>query len=450
MPQGPMDSRTAQELRNILRLAFPVVVAEVGWMFMGVVDTLMVGPLGPSAIAAVSIGNAAYDPLACAAMGLLLGLDTLVSQSFGARNVRECRRWLWHGLYLGALVAPPVILLLLAAPPVMRAAGVNPAVVGRGTPYLHALIWSLPPLLVYAAFRRYLQGTSIVRPVMFALLSANVVNACGNWLLIDAYGVAGVGWATCGARVYMAAVLASVALGLAPDLVRRVPPPDLERVRRLLRLGAPAAAQLLLEIGVFAVATVIVGRLAPEALAAHQIVLSVAATTFMVPLGLSAAAAVAVGQAIGRKDWLAARRAGWLSLAVGAAIMLGTSIVFFAAPGVLVRLFTTDAGVLRIGVPLFYVAAVWQIFDGVQVVATGVLRGTGNTRTPMLANLVAHWAIGLPVGYTLCFAYDLGAPGLWMGLSLGLIGVALLLLAAWARAACRLAPATLTRSCAAV
>ena len=211
------------------------------------------------------------------------------------------------------------------------------------------------------------------------------------------------------------------------------------------------AGQLLLEIGVFAVATVLVGRLSAEALAAHQIVLTVAATTFMVPLGLSAAAAVAVGQAIGRRDPAAARRAGWLALGLGAAIMLGTSAVFFTVPDALVRLFTHDAGVLAIGVPLFWLAAVWQVFDGVQVVATGVLRGTGDTRTPMLANLVAHWGIGLPVGWALCFGRGLGAPGLWMGLSLGLAGVALLLLAAWTRTrdAWSQAP-TLTRRRAAV
>jgi MATE family multidrug resistance protein len=446
-----MRDGLADELRHILRLALPVMVAEIGWMFMGVVDTLMVGPLGPRAIAAVSVGNAAYDPLACATMGLLLGLDTLVSQAFGARHVRECHRWLWYGLYLAAIVTPPGVAVLLLMPIAMRAAGVNTEVVALATPYLHASIWSLAPLLVYASFRRYLQGIGSVRPVMFALVTANLVNAAGNWLLIGPYGVAGVGWATCAARVYMAAVLVGVALVRTPDLLRLVPRPDPARLRELFRLGTPAATQLLLEIGVFAVATVLVGRLAPEALAAHQIVLSVAATTFMVPLGLSAAAAVAVGQAIGRDDPPAARRAGWLSLAVAATIMLATSIVFFTAPGALIRLFTSDEGVLRVGVPLFYVAAVWQIGDGLQVVATGVLRGVGNTRTPMLANLVAHWAIGLPVGWVLCFVLDLGAPGLWTGLSLGLIGTAILLVVAWSRAAARLvAPTILTRSRAAV
>lgn len=449
MPRGRQEAFS--DVRRIVRLALPVIVAELGWMFMGVVDTFMVGGLGPSAIAAVSVGNAAFDPPAIAAMGLLLGLDTLVSHSFGGRRIRDCHGWLWQGLWLGALVAPPVIALLLLAPRALLAAGVNAEVVALGTPYLHALVWSLPPLLGYAALRRYLQGMSLVRPVMFALLGANLVNVAGNWLLIGRYGVAGVGWATCAARVFMVAALAAVAVAHAPEVLRAVPRPAPDRIRRLLGLGAPAAGQLLLEIGVFAVATVLVGRLPPAALAAHQIVLAMAATTFMVPLGLSAAAAVSVGQAMGAGDPSAARRAGWLSLALGGGIMLAASVVMFVAPAALIRLFTTDGGVLAVGVPLMYVAAVWQAFDGVQVVATGVLRGIGNTRTPMLANLAAHWAIGLPVGWWLCFHRELGAPGLWTGLSLGLVGVALLLLVAWGQAAARLArPATLTRSRAAV
>jgi MATE family multidrug resistance protein len=323
--------------------------------------------------------------------------------------------------------------LMLLATRAIRAAGVDAEVVGLATPYVHALVWSLPPLLLYGGLRRFLQGKSRVRPVMIALVSANLVNAAGNWLLIRRLGVAGVAWSTVVARVYLAAALAAVAIADAPDLVRRIPAVDLARVRALLRLGLPAAAQLLLEIGVFATATVLAGRLAPAALAAHHIALNIAATTFMVPLGISAAGAVAVGQAIGRGEPEVARRAGWLSLALGAGFMGAAAVVLFSVPAALLRLFTSDAGVLAIGVPLMLVAALFQTFDGIQVVATGVLRGAGNTRTPMLANLVAHWVVGLPIGAGLCFALGLGVTGLWAGLSLGLVGVAVLLLATWWR-----------------
>jgi multidrug resistance protein, MATE family len=420
-------------LRQILALALPVIAAELGWMFMGVVDTIMVGPLGPAAIAAVSIGNAGYEVFALTGIGLLLGLDTLVSQSFGAQETKECNRWLWQALYLAAVISGPMMLAMSVVPAVLRGARVNASVVSLAAPYLHALTWSLPPLLIYAACRRYLQGMSVVRPVMFALISANVVNAVGNRLLIGPYGVAGVGWSTCIARVYMAAALACVAILREPDLLRRIPRPDPQRVWRLLQLGAPAAGQLLLEIGVFATATVLAGRLSAQALAAHHIAINIAATTFMVPLGVSSAAAVAVGQAIGRGDPAGARRAGWLSLALGAGFMFTAAIVLLTAPAALIGIFTRNSGILEIAVPLMFVAALFQTFDGIQVVATGVLRGAGNTRTPMLANLLAHWLLGLPAGYLLCFTFGLGVTGLWIGLSIGLIAVATLLLAAWWR-----------------
>jgi MATE family, multidrug efflux pump len=428
------------ELRDIVRLAVPVIVAELGWMLMGVVDTIMAGRIGPDAIAAISLGNTTYDPLAFAAIGLLLGLDTVVSQAYGAGARHECHRWLWQALYLGAMLSPPMMLAMVSAPHLMREAGVDPSVLALAIPYVHALAWSLWPLLVYAAFRRYLQGMSVVRPVMLAVVSANVLNAVGDWLLLGPFGVAGIAWSTVVARTYMAALLITVAVLRDRDVLADVPRPDVRRLRRLLALGLPAGAQILLEIGVFATATVLVGTLGARALAAHTIALNLAATTFMVPLGISSAGAVAVGQAIGRGDPRAARRAGWLALGLGTGFMAAAAVVFFTVPDVLIRIFTTDDGVLAIGVPLMLVAALWQTSDGIQVVATGALRGSGNTRTPMLANLAAHWLVGLPAGWLLCFRAGLGVTGLWLGLSLGLTVVAVALLVAWWRTTLDVAP----------
>jgi multidrug resistance protein, MATE family len=174
--------RHRRELQNILSLALPVIIAELGWMFMGVVDTAMVGHLGPTAIGAVSLGNAMFDVAAICGIGFLLGLDTLVSQSFGAQKQADCDRWLWQGLWVALITAPLMMLVVAASEPVMSRAGVNAGVLSEAIPYMHALNWSLPPLLLYAAFRRYLQGMSFVRPVMFALVSANVVNVVGNYL----------------------------------------------------------------------------------------------------------------------------------------------------------------------------------------------------------------------------------------------------------------------------
>jgi MATE family multidrug resistance protein len=167
-----------------------VIVAELGWMFMGVVDTMMVGPLGPVTIAGVSIGNAIFDVPAICGIGLLLGLDTLISQAYGADKLRECAAWLWQGIYLALIVSPIMMAAVFAAVPLTSRFGVNEDVLALAQPYLAAVNWSLIPLLVYAALRRYLQGISLVRPVMFALVTANAVNAVGNWILIGRYGVA--------------------------------------------------------------------------------------------------------------------------------------------------------------------------------------------------------------------------------------------------------------------
>ncbi len=208
---------------------------------------------------------------------------------------------------------------------------------------------------------------------------------------------------------------------------------DVAHLRSLLSLGLPAATQISLEFGVFAVATTLIGKLDPVSLASHQIALNCASVTFMVPLGISSAGAVRVGHALGRRDVSAARASGWVALLLGAAFMCGAAIVFFLAPGFILRLYTTDAAVLATGVSLLYIAALFQLSDGIQVVATGILRGAGETRIPMWSNLVGHWFIGLPIAYALGFPMGWGAPGVWAGLCAGLTTVAAVLLLVWHR-----------------
>jgi len=297
------------------------------------------------------------------------------------------------------------------------------------------------PLLTYFALRRYLQAENVVLPIMFALISANVVNAIGDWALIyghlgvPAMGITGSGWATCVARIYMAGVLAVTLLWveskrLLPQWTGAVHI-DLRRVTALLKLGAPAATQILLEIGAFAAATALVARLGPVPLSGHEIALNCAALTFMVPLGISSAAAVRVGQQLGRRDSAGARRAGWSAIVLGAGFMTCSGLVFVSIPTWIARLFSPDPVVIRTGARLLLVAAAFQLFDGLQTVATGALRGAGDTKTPMLANFVAYWLIGLPVGYLLCFKLGWGAVGVWIGLCAGLMMIGSGLLLAW-------------------
>jgi multidrug resistance protein, MATE family len=427
----------------MLLLAVPVVIAELGWVTMGLVDTLMVGGLGPEAIGAVGIGSSLFMGVCIFAMGLLLGLDTLVSQSFGAGRMDECHRWLVHGVVLSVVLTVPVMLILRLLSSALGAWGLSPSVLQLLRPYLDVLTWSVFPLLLYAAFRRYLQGMGVVRPVTVALIAANLLNLFVNWLLIfgrlgaPALGVGGAAWATVISRVGMAGILFFVILdrerGRRPGLFATTMRVEVARMRRLVALGLPAASQVTLEVGVFAAATALAGRLAPAALAAHQIAVNLAAFTFMVPLGVASAGAVRVGHAIGRRDGAGAVRSGWTALLFGTFFMSCAAATFLLVPRRLIGAFTPDASVVEIGVSLLFVGAIFQLFDGVQGVATGVLRGLGDTRTPMLWNLAAHWVIGLPLGYALCFSAGYGVVGLWWGLSTGLIICGVALLAVWSR-----------------
>lgn len=427
----------------MLRLALPVIAAELGWMTMGVVDTLMVAPLGPAAIGAVGVGNSLHFTFAIFGMGLLLDLDTLVSQAYGARRLADCHRWFFHGLVLAALVLGPLMVLNGVTLLVIPHVGFHPEVVQPLRAFFSVILWSTPPLMFYAAFRRYLQGMHHVTPIMFALISANIVNAVVNWILIyghlgfPALGVAGSAWATVLSRCYMATVL------LVAILRRdRWGWKDVRTIRhamerawlvRLFRLGFPAASQITLEVGVFAATTALAGMVDPISAASHQIAINFAAVTFMIPLGLSSAGAVRVGHAIGGGDPERAAGAGWAAIVLGAIFMTTTAVVFVTIPRTLIGWFSTDEAVLSLGASLLMVGAIFQLFDGLQGVTTGILRGIGDTRSPMLINFVAHWLFGLPLGYTLCFMVGYGVVGLWIGLSAGLLVVGLALVTIWSR-----------------
>jgi len=430
-------------------LAVPVVLSELGWMAQGVVDTIMVGRLGPASIGAVALGNAVFYTPSLFGIGLLLGLDTLVSQAYGRKDYDECHRWLAQGIYLALMVTPLTMGSIWLASYGYSHFGIAPEVAAPAASYLRILNWGTLPLLIYGGTRRYLQGVGQVRVVTVTFVGANLFNWLGNWVLIYGHwgmprmGVDGSALSTVIARLFMALSL----LGFAwryerrrgHPLFRHWAGPAAASIRQLMRLGAPAAGQIVLEVGAWNLATLAAGWLTPVALATHQIALNYAAITYMVPLGVGAAAAVSVGHALGAGDPARARRAGWLALALGTGFMLLAAVVFLVAPRPLIALYTTDAQVMAVAPGLLLLAAAFQIFDGIQTVSTGALRGLGETRAPMLANLVGYWVVGLPLGLTLCFVLKWGIYGLWIGLTLALIVIASTLLLRWSRDSRRLA-----------
>jgi MATE family multidrug resistance protein len=448
----------AEEARPMLRLAIPLVLAELGWMTMAIVDTMMVGRQAHSAeaIGAVSLGSILFNAAAIFGTGLMLGLDTLVSHSYGAGDVEDCHHSLVNGVYLSLGITPILMGIVRLFEPVLRSLDIPAPVLNQAIPYLRTLNWGTLPLLLYFVFRRYLQGMNLAKPVMFALISANLVNLVGNWALVyghlglRAMGTVGSGWSTCVARIYMMSVLLvyvvyydhryQTGLRDTPRL------PNFFRVWQLVRLGFPAATQFGMEVGVFAVCTALIGKLGAVALASHQVALNTVSLTYMVPLGVASAAAVRVGQALGKGDPHGASRAGWTALALGMSFMFCMGVIFFLIPDYIVRVYTPDPQVIHAAGVLLYVAAFFQLFDGMQTVATGALRGAGDTRTPMLCHLFLYWGIGLPLGAYLCFRLKWGAPGLWTGLCAALILIGCALLYFWHRkersfAAMEIAPA---------
>jgi multidrug resistance protein, MATE family len=427
---------TRLELRALLVLATPIVVIQVGLMFMGVVDTLIVGHLSAEGLAAVAIGNLYFFGGAILVQGILHVLDPIVAQAVGANDTIAIGRALQRGIVLAVLLAVPISLLMLPAGLLFTLAQQPSDVVPLAVKYV---LWMIPgtvPFFVFVVLRQTLQAMHLTRAIVGTIVVANLVNALLNWLLIfghggfPALGVVGSALATTSARWLMALMLIALSWNsLRPYLrpFRREafqPGP----VLRMLALGIPIGSQMLLEFGAFAAIALLMGRLGTIQVAGHQVAINLASLTFMVPLGIGSAAAVLVGNAVGRNDPESARRSARTAVACSVAFMSLTAMLFLILPGFLGRLYTSDAAVLVVAMSLIPIAGVFQVFDGMQAVGAGILRGLGDTRAPMIINVLGFWLLGMPVSIYLGFKAGLGPKGLWWGFVAGLGAVALLLL----------------------
>lgn len=424
----------------MLRIAIPLALAELGWMGMSVVDNIMVGrlPNSAEAIGAASVGSALFYSFTIFGLGLMSGMDALVSHAHGADDWPGARRVLAAGIGLSCCAAPILTACVLASGPLLAVIGVQQKIASEALGFNRILVWSLPLLFAYTTFRRYLQGVHYVRPVTIALVTSNLINVAGNWVLIyghlgfPALGVRGSALSTVIARAYLAGMLGWAVRRRDPGAFQDLRP-DGRRIRALLSLGLPAALTVGFEVGVFNVVTALAGTLDEVSLAAHTIALNAAAVAYMVPLGIASAAAVAVGRARGQGNFRAAARAGWIAVAVGVVYECVSAVVFLTLAGPIARKYTTDARVIAFAGTLFLIAAVFQVFDGIQCIAIGALRGAGNTRTPMVWNLLGYWGLGLPLGCFLCYRLQWGVIGLWDGLCLALMLTATGLLETWKR-----------------
>jgi len=434
VPPTPHGFRA--ELAAMAGLAVPIVVVQLAQMFMGVVDTVMVGRVSAEALAAIALGNLYVFGAAVFGMGALLGLDPVVAQAVGAKDHLAVRRGMQRGLVLALGLGVAAAILLLPARPVLAWLHQPAGVADVAAAYAHISIAGMIPFYGFAAARQGLQAMKRLSPIVWASVIANGFNAGANYLLIfgklgfPAMGTVGAAWATALSRWLMLGLLAAIAWrDLRPQLWPwRGDAFDVRALRRMLAIGAPIGIQYQLEYGVFAVVGIMMGWLGTLELAAHQVALNLASLTFMVPMGVAAAAAVLVGQAVGRDDAPEARRAAGAALVCGVGFMTASALVMLAAPLGLARAYTTDATVAAMAATLIPIAGVFQVFDGTQVVSIGILRGVADTRTPMIVNLLGYWLIGLPVSAALGFRTVLGPRGLWWGLTVGLVLVAIVLL----------------------
>lgn len=446
------------ELPPLLWLALPLILGELGWMAMSIVDTVMLGHAGNSALAlaASSLAQVLFNTLAFGTGGILLALDTLVSQALGEGDQPAANRWFLHGVVMAVALAVLLTALVALTPVLLLHMPVDVAILREAAPALRGLNYGTLPLLLYFAVRRYLQAAHHGRLIMAALISANLVNVVGDWLLIfghrwawgahtvviPAFGVTGSAWSTSAARVYLLLFLVGALLwaNRARDYGLRATPRGVElaQLRRILKLGAPVGAQIFVEVAIFALATSVIATFGAVQLAGHEVALQCASTTFMVPLAISGATSVRVGHAIGRAraglgDPAHIAAAGWSGIAAGASFMLLSAVAFVAMPARISRLFTNEPKVIAAAAPLLMVAAGFQFFDGIQSTATGALRGTGRTLAPLLIQIVCFWAVGMPLGLLLALRLHLRAVGMWWGLSVGLSSAAVLLLWRWRR-----------------
>ncbi len=429
-------SRFSSELRGVGRLAGPLVFGQLGAVGMNTADTIMVGPLGATSLAAAGIGSAVYVFATVLCQGVLMGMSPLVSQAFGAGERDEVRRVLIQGLWLALALSVPVVAVCLFGESIVRMLGQDSAVATLAGAYLRALAPGVPALFAFIAFRQFLEGMGITRPTMlitFLGLGLNIgfnrILIFGAPPLIPALGVAGSGWATSAVRWSMLAATA-VFVSARPDLhplrvARRLP--ERARLARLLHVGAPIGAQLGLEIGLFAFAAVMMGWLGPLPLAAHQVTINIASTTFMVALGISMAGSVRTGHHVGAGNLQAVRHAAAATYLLAVGCMALFALSFLLIPGSLVRLYSHDPAIVRLGTRLLFFAAIFQVFDGAQVAGISILRGAADTRIPMAIAAVGYWGLGVPTGYLLAFSSDGGPSGIWIGLCSGLAAVALLL-----------------------
>jgi MATE family multidrug resistance protein len=424
------------ELRQLIRLAGPLAAAQAGTQIMSLVDLAVVGRLGARELGAAGLGNAIFFTISIVGMGLVFGIDPMISHAFGGDDAVRARHVLWQGVWLALGVTVALTIPLLVSPILFPLFGVAPALQTLATQFLLVRTIGLAPLLLFLVVRAYLQAQHVTRPMVIAMLIGNVFNLLADLVLVfglgpfPRMGVAGAALSTdLGAVLQLAIVVRTVrSIHLPPHDAGVLHHPNWLEMRKAIRVGLPIGIQMGAELGIFALVGLLAGHLGAIELAAHQLVLAFASLTFTVAVGVASAGSVRVGLAVGGRDQQRTRTAGFAAIVGGTCFMAIGASIFALFPRGVARLLTDQETVIAAAVPILLVAAVFQLSDGLQAIGAGVLRGAGDTTFPLMANLVGHWLVGLPIALYLGFHRNMGIVGLWWGLCAGLTAVAIALL----------------------
>jgi multidrug resistance protein, MATE family len=437
---SPADQRGSgwrPELRTLLRLAVPLMASQVGLMLIGVAETLIVGRAGTAALGAVALGNVWTHGTLLMAMGVVMGADPVLSQAYGAGDSRTAALTFQRGMVLSIVLGLLVSVLWLGTRPVLEAFGQAPGLASGAATFVAVQAPTAFGFLLFTIARQYLAARGIVAPALWVVLVVNVINAVLTWWLVfGGLGLSaplGAGLAGAVVRLLLPALLLGLifwrGLHRAAWLPWQRASFDPARIARLVWIGLPIGLHYGFEVWGFQLTTLMAGRIGPSALAAHAIVLSLASLSFMFPLGISTAAAVRVGNLVGAGDSEGARRAALLALVLGAGVMALFAATFLLLRWQLPAVYGADAEVTRLCAQVLPIAAAFPLFDGIQVVASGILRGLGRTKPAALFNLVGYYVLALPIAYLVAVRGDAGLPGIWWALAVGPFCVAIGLLA---------------------
>lgn len=423
-------------MKATFRLGLPLIIANLLQMSMAFVDTVMAGNLGTQDLAAVAIGSSILTPAFMFSIGTLMALPPIVAQHFGSNTLDKIGKSVRQSLWLALFLALPTLFLLRNAEPVLLLLELEPEVAALADGYLKAAAWGIPGLLGYIALKHFNEAVSVTRPAMYIGVVGLFFNILCNYTLMfgkfgfPALGAVGTGWATMIVMWVMFFCMLVYTWQKKEyrryEIFNTLKWPDPVYMKELLALGLPIGVTMTMEVSMFAVVSLLMGYLGTMAVAAHQIALNLASITFMMAFGLSSAITVRVGQNLGRSSLSAAAFSGYTGIGMSVGLMCCTAMLFFSFPELLISIYTDDGELTPLAVQLLFLAAVFQISDGLQVSGSSALRGLKDTTIPMIVNLLAYWVIGLSSGYYMGIHLDWGPQGLWFGLILGLTTAAIL------------------------